>query len=259
MTTLNPVSFVPVLSPTSSELTEASDAITIIGMEHTVAAQSGTTDDLSQINIDSTLSTALNGRSFILLLSAKSGHTITVKHTAGGSANAIKTTDGRDYSMTNDVPILLKYNPTTTQFACIGALTVPSGTIVTETGAATLTNKTLTAPIITAPELTEKVTTYASGAISTNYGVALLTGAGATTYTLADPTAGTDDGQILRIMSTTAQAHKVDNSAGSGFNVGGAGADTLVFGGAIGDNATLLAYNGDWYVIDLRNVTIAAS
>lgn len=215
----------------TSELTEASDVITITGMEHTVKSESSTADTLTTINLDATLLTSLGGRGMLLLLTAKAGHTITITHTSAATAYTVKTTDGLNFILTENKCALLRYNPVSTQWNMIGGFTTSN----------------------------QALATYGSGAISVFYGVALLTNAGATTYTLADPTAGSDDGKILRIMSTTAQAHKVDNSAGSGFNVGGAGADTLTFGANIGDCAELLAYNGDWYVLNLRNVTITAS
>lgn len=85
----------------------------------------------------------------------------------------------------------------------------------------------------------------------------IVTKATAAALTLADPTAGTHDGVKLTFISATAAAHTLSNSAGSGFNAGGAGADVGTFGGAKGDGITVIAYNGDWYVIDKTNVTLA--
>lgn len=104
---------------------------------------------------------------------------------------------------------------------------------------------------LTTQELTD------SGAITIKSGVVILNKAGVIAATLADPTATTDDGKVLRIYSITAQAHTVDNSAGSGYNGGGAGADVGTFGGAIADHFTLLAWQGVWYVLDNVNVTLA--
>ncbi len=106
----------------------------------------------------------------------------------------------------------------------------------------------------------ETVAAFATaGAITAKDGTALLTGASAITYTLANPTDVTDDGKTLRIVSNTAQAHKIDQSAGAGFNGGGGTVDFANFGGAIGDNIQLLAYGGRWLVLATRNVTIAGS
>ena len=69
--------------------------------------------------------------------------------------------------------------------------------------------------------------------------------------TLAAPIAGTDDAKILNITSLTAVAHTITgkwNGSGS--------TQTLTWGGAIGDTATLKAYNGSWYLIDKVNISI---
>lgn len=84
-----------------------------------------------------------------------------------------------------------------------------------------------------------------------------ITKAGVAAMTLADPTSGTDDGLIVQFVATTANAHTLDNSAGSGFNGGGAGSDIGTFGGAVGDNIRLLAYGGVWHVLSSVNVTLA--
>ena len=75
--------------------------------------------------------------------------------------------------------------------------------------------------------------------------------------TIADPTATTHDGLTLTFISTTAQAHTLSNAAGSGFNAGGAASDIGTFGGAIGDNIVITAYQGKWLVVSKTNVTLA--
>lgn len=97
----------------------------------------------------------------------------------------------------------------------------------------------------------------ADGAITIKDGVVVITKAGVAALTLADPTATVDDYKTLRIISVTANAHTVSNAAGSGFNAGGAGSDVGTFGGAKGDGMTVMAYQGDWYVVDKTNVTLA--
>jgi len=74
--------------------------------------------------------------------------------------------------------------------------------------------------------------------------------------TIADPTNETHDGVMLTFISATAKAHTLDNSAGSGFNGGGAGVDVATFGGAIGDNLTIAGYGGKWFVVGSVNVTL---
>lgn len=105
-----------------------------------------------------------------------------------------------------------------------------------------------------------KLTTQAlaaSGAITIKSGVALLTKAdGAVAATLAAPTPTTDDGKILYIVSTTAQAHTVTATT-IGFNAGDAAKDVATLGGAIGDGLVVVAYQGEWYVLANTNATIA--
>lgn len=100
------------------------------------------------------------------------------------------------------------------------------------------------------------VAASADGAITIKSGVVYVTKAGVCAMTIADPTATTDDGKILTIISTTANAHTLDNSAGSGFNAGGGSKDVGTFGGAKGDGITITAYQGKWYVIGSVNVTL---
>lgn len=96
--------------------------------------------------------------------------------------------------------------------------------------------------------------------ITVKEGTALLTKGSAGAYTLAAPTAGLpaaggDDGKVLRLIAATAQAHTVTNAA-PGFNNGGGASDVATFGGAIGDSMEVVAYNGEWLVLGLRNVTL---
>lgn len=75
--------------------------------------------------------------------------------------------------------------------------------------------------------------------------------------TIADPTATTHDGVELKFIATTAQAHTLDNSAGSGFfSSGGSSKDVATFGGAIGDYIRIIAYQGKWYIAGSLNITL---
>lgn len=101
----------------------------------------------------------------------------------------------------------------------------------------------------------------ADGAVTQKSGILIVTKAGVCAMTIADPVsgdpdAGGDDGKVLTVVSATAQAHTLSNAAGSGFNAGGSGADVGTFGGAKGDHLTILAYGGDWYVLNNVNVTL---
>lgn len=96
----------------------------------------------------------------------------------------------------------------------------------------------------------------ASGAISAKRGIVIVTAASAAALTLAAPLAGIDDGSVLTIISDTAQAHTVTNSS-PGFNGAGASGDVATFGAARGNAMRVVAYNGVWYTVNLRNVTLA--
>lgn len=97
----------------------------------------------------------------------------------------------------------------------------------------------------------------ADGAVTIKSGVVAITKGTAAALTIADPTSGTDDYKKLLVIATTAAAHTLSNAAGSGFNGGGAASDVGTFGGAKGDNITLVAYGGVWYVDNNVNVTLA--
>lgn len=120
---------------------------------------------------------------------------------------------------------------------------------------ATITTLTVT----TLNAMSKLLAVTANGAVSiptanTTY---YITKAGVAAMTLVDPTATTHDGLTLTFISTTAQAHTLSNAAGSGFNAGGAASDIGTFGGAIGDNIVITAYQGKWLVVSKTNVTIA--
>lgn len=85
-----------------------------------------------------------------------------------------------------------------------------------------------------------------------------ITKAGVAAMTIADPTPTTHDGVTLTFIATTANAHTLDNSAGSGFfSSGGSSKDLATFGGAIGDRITIEAYQGKWYIKDSLNITLS--
>jgi hypothetical protein len=99
----------------------------------------------------------------------------------------------------------------------------------------------------------------ADGAITIPSGTKFffMTKAGVAAMTLADPTATTHDGIVLHFIAATANAHTLDNSAGSGFfSSGGSSKDVATFGGAIGDRISVVAYQGKWYILDSLNITL---
>lgn len=99
----------------------------------------------------------------------------------------------------------------------------------------------------------------ADGAIAAKGGTVFITKGSAAALTLAapisgDPDSGGDDGKVLSIVSTTAFAHTVTQSA-PGFN--GATQTVGTFGAAKGSGLTLIAYGGAWYVVGNVGVTLA--
>jgi hypothetical protein len=98
----------------------------------------------------------------------------------------------------------------------------------------------------------------ASGAIAIKEGFSVITKAGVAVMTLAAPTAGLpaaagDDGRVLTIVSTTAQAHTVTTPSNK---VNGA-STTLTFGAAVANFVQLIAYGGVWYVLGKTGITVS--
>src|SRR3954447_26797760 len=91
----------------------------------------------------------------------------------------------------------------------------------------------------------------ASGAIGIKEGYSVITkSSAAAVMTLVGPTAGLpaaagDEGKILTIVSTTAQAHTVTTPSNK---VNGA-STILTFGAAVANFVQLIAYQGSWYVL----------
>jgi len=81
------------------------------------------------------------------------------------------------------------------------------------------------------------------------------TKAGVLAMTIVDPTATTHDGVRVTFIATTAQANTLTNT--TGFGAGGSSLDVATWGGAIGDNIVIEAYQGKWYVVSTRNVTLS--
>lgn len=96
----------------------------------------------------------------------------------------------------------------------------------------------------------------ANGAITIAPSTVFITKATAAALTIAAPTPTTHDGYIIRIVSTTAAAHTITATT-IGFNAADAAGDVATLGGAIGDGLTIIAYQGEWYVLNAVNATIA--
>ncbi len=107
---------------------------------------------------------------------------------------------------------------------------------------------------VNAPFVHDMQVLSADGAITIKSGIVQITKGTAAAITLADPTAGDDDGKVLTIDSTTAAAHTV--TIAGGLRGAGAGADVGTFGAAIGNGIMLYAYNGAWYTVPGTNLNV---
>lgn len=147
---------------------------------------------------------------------------------------------------------------TANTFTALSGSTIAADTIAETTSAAGVTVDGVLLKDTAAYGRTPVGAVAASGAITItayNKVFAITKSSAAAAMTIVDPTATTHDGVTLTFLSTTAQAHTLDNSAGSGFfSSGGSSKDIATFGGAIGDGVTIIAYQGKWY-IDPRGST----
>lgn len=96
----------------------------------------------------------------------------------------------------------------------------------------------------------------ADGEITAKKGVVVIAKTSAAALTIAAPTATTDDGNELTIYSVTLFAHTVTFTT-SGFNSSGTDQDVATFTAFKGNSMTLRAYQGNWYVVGTKNVTLA--
>lgn len=100
---------------------------------------------------------------------------------------------------------------------------------------------------------TDGGTTYtANGAITVQPGLSFINGT-TLAMTLANPTQQ-QNGMVMVIMSTNASAQTLTYTAG--FDGGTTARDVATFGGAVGDNIVIQAFNGVWWVLSTRNVTL---
>lgn len=105
----------------------------------------------------------------------------------------------------------------------------------------------------TAPGRQDGGTTYtALGAITIQPGISYINGT-TLAMTLANPTVE-QNGMIMMIISTNASAQTVTYTAG--FGGGTTARDVATFGGAVNDNMVIIAFNGVWWVLSTRNVTL---
>lgn len=78
---------------------------------------------------------------------------------------------------------------------------------------------------------------------------------GVNAATIAAPTDETDDGREIWIKNGTTQANTLTVTGGLGGS--GSSYDVITFGAVVAANATLRAYQGQWYLIGSHEATIA--
>lgn len=100
----------------------------------------------------------------------------------------------------------------------------------------------------------ELQTITGDGAITIKHGVVRLTKGSAAAITLAAPTAGTDDGKQLWIISNTAFVHTV--TIANGLKGAGVSADVGTFTAAVDNGFGLYADNGAWWPLPGTNVNV---
>ena len=96
----------------------------------------------------------------------------------------------------------------------------------------------------------------ASGAIGPrNPGTFVITKAGVAAMTLAAPTATTDDGIIITLASSTANAHTL--TATGLFQCGTGSSDLATFAAQAGAGLRLMAFGGKWLVLSSVGITFS--
>lgn len=149
------------------------------------------------------------------------------------------------------------------QIATLGAVTCAALTATTGTFSGAVSGTTWTGTgIATASQIKAREFVLAMGVngavtIPAYSQTIYFTKAGVCAATIVDPTATTHDGVRLTFVNTTANANTIDNSAGSGFNDGGAGSDVATSAAAVGDYLVIEAYQGRWYVVGNSGYTLA--
>ncbi len=103
---------------------------------------------------------------------------------------------------------------------------------------------------------TSPVAITANGAIAPHVShTYVITKAGVAAMTLAAPTTGTDDGNIITIASSTANAHTI--TATGLLQTGSAAVNVATFNALAGASLTLMAYLAKWIVLEANGVSFS--
>lgn len=88
-------------------------------------------------------------------------------------------------------------------------------------------------------------------------GTVVMTKGSASAFTLAAPTATTQDGTRMTFLNGSAYAHVITATGLIHDGVTGGAKNTATFGAFLGASLTLVAYQGKWYVESKNVCTIA--
>ncbi len=209
----------------------------------TAGSQAGTIQAVAaQIGIAGTTSGILS-----LEGSTSGAATLTAPATAGTATNPIAVSN----SLNLVSGTVYGWNADT------GLSRVAAGVIGVGTGAAASVAGSIQAAVFAGPQQDKVTVLSGSSDAIVVPGTNVITTAGVDACTLALPVAGAfgtgGDGKILRIVSTTANAHTITVATTGHFILGGTSGTAYhvaTFTDAVaGDYLLLLAYNGYWYVI----------
>lgn len=124
------------------------------------------------------------------------------------------------------------------------------------TGDLTVTgDTTITGGLSTTGAAANLVVASGDGAITIQSSIVVITKGTAAALTLAAPTTA-QNGTVITIVSSTAAAHTITATT-IGFNAADAAGDVATLGGAIGDGLAVVAYGGEWLVLNNVNATLA--
>lgn len=148
------------------------------------------------------------------------------------------------YFSTDDVTVVTTPGP------------IQAGLIVTVDEASGLAWIDIENAVMALPRGNGVQTLAASGAIPPRWpGVYNVTKAGVAALTLAAPTAGVDDGVVITVTSSTANAHTL--TATGLLQTGTASVNVATFAAQAGAGVTLMAVNGKWNVISSVGITFS--
>lgn len=174
--------------------------VTVSKRFHTIAASSGTVGTISNVLLDSGVGTQLNGNLTEVFLRPAAGHFIAVTHATGG-VEPIYMLGSQTMNLTDQTALHLMRNPGSNSWLGVNGIKLPAGALVDLASVQTLTNKSLTAPILTTPEVV--------GSLTHQGIVAGYNGAENTIGQIGTNMVGATTGTVLSIALAAEQSMKI--------------------------------------------------